>query len=520
MLKRMCAEKPKDWDRYLDALLFAYREAPQESLGFAPFELLYGRSVNGPLQILRQFWTKEQSDSDVRTTYQYVVDLRNRLQETWDLAHDKLRRKQITQKRQFDYSAKPRFFTAGDQVLVLLPTSDNKLLMQWKGPFEVLERVDGNDYRIQLANRKKILHANLLKRYLPAIVEENEASGKSEGQVTAAAILEPEEDFLDQGPEFETLNPLQKETVIDVKINPEISEEQQTQVKKLLKEYQDIFTDVPSITNQSEHRIKLTTDEPIKSKAYSLPHAIRETLDKEIDSMLAMGVIEKSTAAYASPVVMVKKPDSSTQVCIDYRILNSATISDPEPMPTAEEIFAKLAGDQYFSKFDFSKGYWQVSFREKDRDVTTFICHRGLFRFRVMPFGLVNASATLSRLMQNEELDNYLDDVLTHTPDWPRHLIALRLFFKRIRQAKLTLRPSKCEVGETKMSFLKHSFSKEVILPRQETVDKILQAPPPRTLKQLRSFLGLASYYKKYVPDFAVIAAPLSDATKKGQPNE
>ena len=358
MLRRMCAEKPKDWDRYLDALLFAYREAPQESLGFAPFELLYGRSVNGPLQILRQLWTKEQSDPDVRTTYQYVVDLRNRLQETWDLAHEELRRKQVTQKRQFDYRAKPRSFTAGDQVLVLLPTSDNKLLMQWKGPFEVLERIEGNDYRIQLANRKKVLHANLLKQYISDVVEEDKASGESEGQMIAAAILEPEEDFLDQGPELETLNPLQKETVKDVKINPELSEEQQTEIKGLLEEYQDIFTDVPSITNQSEHRIKLTTDEPIKGKAYSLPHAMRETLDKKIDSMLAMGVIEESTAAYASPVVMVKKPDGSTRVCIDYRRLNSATIFNPEPMPTAEEIFAKLAGDQYFSKFDFSKGYW------------------------------------------------------------------------------------------------------------------------------------------------------------------
>ena len=148
MLKRMCGERPKDWDRYLNAILFAYRESPQESLGFAPFELLYGRSVNGPLQIVRQLWTKEQSDPDVRTTYQYVVDLRNWLQKTWDLAHDELRRKQVCQKRQFDYRAKPKTFTAGEQVLVLLPTSEKKLLMQWKGPFEVFEHVEKHDYRI------------------------------------------------------------------------------------------------------------------------------------------------------------------------------------------------------------------------------------------------------------------------------------------------------------------------------------------------------------------------------------
>jgi len=441
------------------------------------------------------------------------------------MAHDELRRNQSLQKRHFDFRARERTFKRGDQVLILLPTSDNKLLMQWRGPFEVLDRIEGHDYLIQLANRQKILHANLLKKYISAMPQEPESVDAADSQVTAAAILEPEEEFIDQGPELETLNPLQKETIKDVKVSPKLSESQQADVQALLEEYQDIFTDVPSITNVGEHGIQLTSVEPIKGKPYPLPHAMRETLERELDSMLAMGVIEESTAAYASPIVMVKKPDGSTRVCIDYRKLNSVTVFDPEPMPTAEEIFAKLAGDRFFSKFDLSKGYWQVPVREEDRDLTTFICHRGLFRFRVMPFGLVNAPATFSRLMRrvlcdSQGLDNYLDDVLAHTTDWNRHLWALRDFFERIRRAKLTLRPSKCEIGETTVSFLGHTLSEGVMSPRQETVSKILDAPPPRTLKQLRAFLGLASFYRKYVPDFAVVAAPLTDATKKGNPNE
>ena len=194
-------------------------------------------------------------------------------------------------------------------------------------------------------------------------------------------------------------------------------------------------------------------------------------------------------------------------------------------MPTAEKIFAKLSGDRFFSKFDLSKGYWQVPVREQDRDFTTFICHRGLFRFRVMPFGLVNAPATFNRLMRrvlrnNHNTDNYLDDVLAHTQDWPRHLATLRHFFECIRKANLTLRPSKCEIGETTVSFLGHTLTEGEMKPRPETVEKILRVPPPRTMKQLGALLGLASFYRKYVPDFAVIAAPLTDATRNGNPNE
>ena len=172
MLKRMCSQKPRDWDRYIDALLFTYREAPQESLGFALFEMLYGRTVNGPLQILRQLWTKEQEDLETQTTYQYVVDLRNKLQETCDLAHNELRRSQVRQKRYFGSRAKDRTFKKGDQDLILLPTSENKLLVHWKGPFEVLQRMEKHDYLIKMVNKQKVFHAKLLKRYFSAVPSE------------------------------------------------------------------------------------------------------------------------------------------------------------------------------------------------------------------------------------------------------------------------------------------------------------------------------------------------------------
>jgi len=131
--------------------------------------------------------------------------------------------------------------------------------------------------------------------------------------------------------------------------------------------------------------------------------------------------------------VVVKKSDGSNGVCVDFRKLNKVTIFDPEPMPQARDIFGELSGSQYFSKFDFCKGYWQVPMREEDKDLTTFVTHRGLFRFTVMPFGLVNAPATFSRIMRKvldglSDIHNYLDDVLKHTKGWNNHVVGLRHF--------------------------------------------------------------------------------------------
>jgi len=517
MIVKMSRERPKDWDRYVTPLLFAYREVPQESLGFSPFELLYGRSVRGPMQILRELWTKEELDPEVKTTYEYVVDLRNRLQDTCELAHQELLESQGRQQKYYNRKAKDRVFKVGDKVLLLLTADHNKLLMQWKGPFEVLERIGVNDYRIQLPTRTKIFHANLLKQYHERSTEEVTCGL----QLTAAVIEYESSDSED----LCLLSDFQTETYQDVVYGNELSAEELSSAESLVSEYRDIFTDLPHITKLVEHNIVLTNNQPVTSKAYSLPFALRETVDAELDKMLAMGIIEPSTSAYASPIVVVRKPDQSIRICVDYRKLNRCSVFDPEPMPTADSIFAKLKHSRYFSKFDFSKGYWQVAMSEKDKDLTTFITHRGMYRFTVMPFGLMNSPATFSRMMrklltQLHDIDNYLDDVLTHTSDWSKHIVALREFFDRVRRANLTLRPTKCEIGLRTIKFLGHVIGIHGLSPCRDIITKINDAPRPETVKQLRSFLGLLGYYRRFIPNFAEIATPLTDLTTKGRPHK
>lgn len=177
MLKRMCSEKPNDWDRYLPAVLFAYREAPQESLGFSPFELLYGRTVRGPLMILKELWSGEIEDEEVKSTYEYVVDLKERLEETCKLAHDELSRCSKRYKKYYDTKSKDRKFKVGEKVLILRPSSNSKLLLQWQGPFDVTACVRSNDYLVRVKGKDKIYHANLLRKYVERQSSENVIAG-------------------------------------------------------------------------------------------------------------------------------------------------------------------------------------------------------------------------------------------------------------------------------------------------------------------------------------------------------
>ena len=167
MLRRLCNEQPRQWHRFVNPLLFAYREAPQKATGFSPFKLLYGRTVRGPVQILKELWTGETGGTEIKTSYQYVFELRERLNNTMKIAQEELLKSRKKNKALYDRRAKRREFQEGDKVLLLLPTDTSKLLMQWKGPYEIMSRCGkGNDYRIEVNKKVKTFHANMLKKYI------------------------------------------------------------------------------------------------------------------------------------------------------------------------------------------------------------------------------------------------------------------------------------------------------------------------------------------------------------------
>jgi len=161
---------------------------------------------------------------------------------------------------------------------------------------------------------------------------------------------------------------------------------------------------------------------------------MQEIADKEIDDLLEMGVTERSGAPYASPLVLVKKPDNTYRVCVNFKELSQITVFDREPMMSLDDIFPRLAGSKIYSSFDFCKGYYGIPMQEESKDYTTFVCSRGLMRFKVMPFGTINSGSTYNRMIiklldGSHNLESYVDDVLGHIENWSKHTEILRDFF-------------------------------------------------------------------------------------------
>ena len=521
MIRKMCAEKPKDWDRYLPALLFAVREVPQESLGFSPFELLYGRSVRGPMSILKELWSGEVPDENVKTSYQYVVDLNDRLESTCKLASENLKLARKKQKQYYDRKARDRRFKVGDKVLLLLPSSRNKLLVQWRGPFVVTEVIGRQDYRIRVENVERVFHANLLKLY----VERKSVSCFETATCVEQFDCDVDPDADETIDKFELVSVKATQTYEDVNVSETLSNTQQKEARQLLKKFSDVLSDVPGRTDIIKHDIKLTSAEPIRTKNYPIPLKLQDAVDCEVKSMLEMGVIEYSNSPYSSPMVIVKKPDASIRLCIDFRKLNKVTIFDAEPMPNMERVFNKMAGYKYFSKFDLTKGYYQVPLTDEAKQFTAFETSLGLMQFTVTPFGLVNSGASFCRMMRMvlngmRNTESFVDDVWIYTNTWEEHMMEVEEFLSRIRNAGLTAKPNKCVIGASKVECLGHFISQKGLHPNEEKIKAIVQLERPQTKKQVRSWLGMTGFYRRHIPNYSIIAAPLTELTKNRQPNK
>ena len=225
-------------------------------------------------------------------------------------------------------------------------------------------------------------------------------------------------------------------------------------------------------------------------------------------------------------MVLVKKKDGTLRVCVDYRRLNVVSRADAYPMPRVDDLVDQLGGAKYISMLDLTRGYWQVPVAQHAQHKTAFATPFGLYQFRRMPFGLQGAPATFQRMM-DKLLDGwghftnaYLDDLVIFSSSWPDHMQHLRAVIQRLQGAGLTVKPRKCQLGMTKCIYLGHIVGGGQVEVETAKVQAIQEFGVPRTKKEVRSFLGLTGYYRKFIPSYSSVASPLTDLTRKCMPNQ
>src|SRR6266496_4679871 len=278
-------------------------------------------------------------------------------------------------------------------------------------------------------------------------------------------------------------------------------------------------------TSLMEHRIDTGDARPIRQGLRRQPQAYLQVIDEEVEKMAASGVIKPSASPWAFNIVVVSKHDKTPRITLDYRALNDITYKDSYPLPNISDCLDAFRGASFFGILDLRSSFYQVPLAEQDRDKTAFITRRGQWRFRSLPMGLSNSPGTFQRLMDLVlrgmtwvSVLVYIDDIVVFARSFAQLHERLEDVFTRLRNAHLKLKPTKVKLFQREISFLGHRVSESGVAMEPAKISEITQWPVPRNIHEVRQFLGLCSYYRRYVKDFSKFAAPLHELTKKDEP--
>lgn len=298
---------------------------------------------------------------------------------------------------------------------------------------------------------------------------------------------------------------------------------EQNQLRSFLDQELRLFGRLQGTSKVGEHHIRMKHNRPLTARYTSRNPAMQAIINKEIDDLLAADQIEPSNSPYSAPIVLVQKKQGKWRLCVDFRQLNEHSIRDAYPLPRINHILDKLRGAKYISTLDLRQGYWQIPLAPTSRQYTAFIApNRGLFQWKVMPFGHHSAPATFQRTIDsvigpevNEFAFVYLDDIIIISSTFDEHLTHLSQVFQKLKTANLKLNPEKCEFACTELKYLGHVVNQQGIHTDPDKVRAIQEFPVPTNLRAVRRFIGVASWYRRFVPDFARIIAPLTRLTRK-----
>ena len=505
MLKRSGSDL-KNWDKSLKFLLFAYRSTPHCTTGYAPFTLLFGRDVRGPIDILHETWL--QGECEQASVHEWLSGVQAQICAMSELVGNRESVAKSKMKAQYDKSTSVKQFTKGDLVLVWKPGLHSKMGASWDGPYVVGDKKSPVTYSVHVSDqphKTKVLHVNLLKKWTtPA------------SHIHRVAIVQEEDDVDEICP-------------VGLRLGRPVfvpSRQQQAALDAVLGDFPTVLKSEPGRTSQAELVINTGDHPPVSSHPYRIAPRYKEEVRAQINQLLELGILQPSTSPWSSSIVTVKKKDGKIRICVDYRAVNAITAPDPYQMPLIEELLDLLGSAKFISKVDLNKGFHQIPIVAPDMSKTAFCTPWGKFEFKVMPFGLRNGPAVFQRLMDQvlqqdtERAVVYIDDIGIFSPTWEQHCIDIRTVLTRLKDAGLTANVTKCCWGQTHCEFLGHLVGEGMVSPADLKVQAVKQFTRPVTKKQVRQFLGLTGYYRRFVPQYASHSFNLTETTRKSAPEK
>ncbi|XP_055936891.1 uncharacterized protein LOC129966488 [Argiope bruennichi] len=472
MLHNVVREEGRGWHLQIPYVLWAYREIPHSTTGVSPFQLLYGRPPQGPLSILKSTWTGKFNNVQLNSTSvsKYLENLKSKLEKAAEQAKLVSAVQQENAAYYHNLRSSNRVYKVGDQVIVLIPDSTNKLFARWQGPATIVEKRNPHSFSVKMSDGStKHIHQNKLKHYI--------ASSNS-----INVIFEEEKEF----GHVETLPTATKESkFFEILDNLEIKHLDNSQLetlKNLIVKFKHIFTKPVQPAAVGTHKIELLPNTVHWPHCYSVP------------------------IAYRKEVEVTKVPVF--------------------PMKDLQELIFTAGSGHWLSSLDLLKGYWQIKMDEESKRLTTFATHNAVYQWKTMPFGLAGASGTFQREMNralkshSEYAQAYMDDVVIYSRSFKEHLFHLKLILTELDELGFSVRLDKCTFATKQIKYLGHIIGGGRHGPDKDKILAIQKLATPTTKKEVRSVLGLMGFYRTYIPKFAEISTPLTELTKKNKPNK
>ena len=558
IIRKYIHEFPKTWDQVLNYFLLALRESPNESTKFSPAEVVFGRPLRGLLAVARDCWENSNSaESQFKIpTAEYMKELSQKFHAILTEARKNVTVAQERMKRNYDKQATERHLQPGDLVLILVPSSNQKLTAHWMGPNLVRRRLQHNNYEVQVGKRLVKFHINSLRKFhqpspettvrqTSVIIEQDSA----DEMIATDAVNEPAiNTALARTGDDTTQEPDGRRATVDTPfrsadgdgsdksgdstdvkfmMGEQLTDLQRNQMTDLLNKYIDVFDPAPGLTNLTMHKIELVDERPVWQQPYSIPEPLRDEVYQELKSMEEQGLIEVDTETrFNSPLIIIRKRSGGIRLVNNFKRLNEVTVQEKYTMTKPTELIYRIAGGKWVTRLDLRCFYYQILLSPECRRYTGFYTPWGVYHYNIMPQGLSGSPITAQRLIDRilrgaHKYANALqDDIAIHSVSWEDHLKHVEDILQRLRAAGLTANVSKCVFASDNLRILGFVVKQGCICVDDEKIDAITQWKLPRNKTQLRSFLGFMNFFNHFIYKYAEIASPLTDMLPRNKPDK